>query len=139
MAPKPPTFGTPRHRRGAPLYCACVPATDMGAPRWPPSPQRSARPGTAVAPLRVARPRRQLTWGPRDGPKPPGWRGPPGKAVAHRGNARRPRPRLRCAAALGFPLSPVDRLDADAVDVDELATQPAPNPEEKGADDRQGL
>src|SRR5262245_4496947 len=61
-------------------------------------------------------------------PKPPGWRGPPGKAVAHRGNARRPRPRLRCAAALGFPLSPVDRLDADAVDVDEMATQPAPTP-----------
>src|SRR5438445_13795570 len=36
----------------------------MGAPRWPPAPHRSSRPGGAVALL-------WFTWGPRDGPQPP--------------------------------------------------------------------
>src|SRR5215470_2653227 len=47
MAPKPPTFGPPRQSRGRASYF-------MGAPTWPPSPPRSARPGTAVARLLFA-------------------------------------------------------------------------------------
>src|SRR5439155_2500322 len=49
--PKPPTFGPPRRSRGAPPITAPPPIDDMGAPIWPPSPQRSARPGQAVARL----------------------------------------------------------------------------------------
>src|SRR5438445_7832083 len=67
MAPKPPTFGAPRRSRGAPLTrvrprhgpqapnVRRAPAqpwrssNPRAAPTWPPSPQRSSRPGAAVA------------------------------------------------------------------------------------------
>src|SRR5262245_51784781 len=49
MAPKPPAFGAPRPSRGAPLVLARFGRPHMGAPKWPPSPQPSERPGTAVA------------------------------------------------------------------------------------------
>src|SRR5262245_18405075 len=42
--PCPQTFGTPRPSRGAPLSCACTPATDTGAPTWPPCPQTFGTP-----------------------------------------------------------------------------------------------
>src|SRR5207248_1149494 len=79
--PSPPTFVAPRRSRGAPLYRYAAtramfrwgpemtpkppdvrraPAEpwrsihDMGAPAWPPNPQRSERPGRAVALLYIA-------------------------------------------------------------------------------------
>src|SRR5438445_6207920 len=65
MAPRPPTFGASRQSRGAPsIY--------MGASTWPPGPQRSERPGKAVALLR-------FTWGPRHGPQAPNVRSVPAK------------------------------------------------------------
>src|SRR3989440_162970 len=39
---KPPTFGAPRHSRAAPL-------SSFGAPKWPPNPHPSERPGEAVS------------------------------------------------------------------------------------------
>src|SRR5207302_6876093 len=66
MAPKPPTFGARRRSRGAPLGRALG---EMG-PRHggPPSPQRSERPGAAVALLRAGH---WARWGPDMAPKPP--------------------------------------------------------------------
>src|SRR5437762_1407313 len=82
MAPKPPAFGAPRRSRGAPLSTwgprhgphtpnvRCAPAEPgrssvyMGAPTWPPYPQRSERRGGAGAPL-------FLHGGPDMGPIPP--------------------------------------------------------------------
>src|SRR6266403_4237064 len=69
MAPNPPTFGPPRRSRGGPLFTwgprhgpqspnvraapaePWRPSIYMGAPTWPPIPQRSGRPGGAVAAL----------------------------------------------------------------------------------------
>src|SRR5260370_803701 len=50
----------------------------MGAPRWPPNPQRSDRPGEAGAALHDPRDPR-LTWGPRQSPHTPTARTPPPK------------------------------------------------------------
>src|SRR6266581_1699312 len=53
----------------------------MGAPKWPPYPQRSGRPGKAVAPSTSVGAGSALE-GPRDGPPYPQRSGRPGKAVA---------------------------------------------------------
>src|SRR5438067_1572236 len=47
----------------------------MGAPKWPPSPKRSSRPGGAVARL-------YKSWGPRNGPQAPKYSSRAGGAVA---------------------------------------------------------
>src|SRR6266480_3654475 len=86
MAPQtPPTFGSPRRSRGAPLFRLSVmgprhgppppnvrsgPAQPcrfsiMGAPTWPPTPQRSKRPGAAVPLLYHGGPPRRSRGGPR--------------------------------------------------------------------------
>src|SRR5437660_1727294 len=93
MAPRPPTFGAPRRSRGAPLgralgemgprhgpqapnvrsapaqpWRSSGPGTGRdGAPTWPPSPQRSERPGAAVALLRAGH---WARWGRRHGAPP---------------------------------------------------------------------
>src|SRR5207247_11174304 len=59
------------HRTSADRY--------MGAPIWPPSPQRSARPGGAVARLSSPHLPRSMTWGPRYGPQAPHVRPAPPK------------------------------------------------------------
>src|SRR5947207_13519345 len=47
MAPTPPAFGASRRSRAAPRG----PRQPIGAPKWPPHPQPSERPGDAVPPL----------------------------------------------------------------------------------------
>src|SRR5882724_9634114 len=50
MAPRPTTLGAPRGTRGAPRFSALSSGTfKLGAPKWPPDPQRSERPGEPVA------------------------------------------------------------------------------------------
>src|SRR5437660_4998226 len=61
MAPKPPTLEPPRPSRDGSRQPACI-----GAPKWPPSPQRSNRPGQAVTVLDNPRVK-----GPRNGPQSP--------------------------------------------------------------------
>src|SRR5438132_5878297 len=64
MAPKPPAFGAPRQKAVA------LAGLNMGAPRWPPNPQRSERPGKS----------RGARWsehgGPEMAPKPPAFGAP---------------------------------------------------------------
>src|SRR6266850_7043730 len=72
----PPTLVAPRQSRGAPRSRASGPEM---------APQRSSRPGKAVARLVLGRaaPRCPLlTWGPRHGPHTPQRSSRPGKAVA---------------------------------------------------------
>src|SRR4051812_10320656 len=65
MAPKPPTLGAPRRSHGAPR------SWWSWAPRWPPNPQRSERPGVAMALLDHG------GRGPRNGPQAPNARSAP--------------------------------------------------------------
>src|SRR5262245_43061841 len=53
--PKPPTLVAPRQSRGAPRLRPLHRSIGLGAPRWPQTPQRSSRPGKAVALLVYAR------------------------------------------------------------------------------------
>src|SRR5437588_12547347 len=76
----------------------------MGAPTWPPSPQRSERPGAAVALLWAGH---WARWGPDMAPKPPTFgalrrsRGAPlGRALGEIGPRHGPQaPNVRSAAA----------------------------------------
>src|SRR5688500_1237289 len=77
MAPIPPAPGTPRPSRDGPRERASGAAVEMGAPKWPPYPQRSARPGEAGTGLGNARAGRLLRWGPRNGPHTPSARRAP--------------------------------------------------------------
>src|SRR5438034_8270302 len=58
MAPHTPALVTPRRSRGAPRY-----HLNMGAPTWPPYPQRSSRPGEAAALLDMTQLRRSGRFG----------------------------------------------------------------------------